>query len=60
MERRKCIGFSDGAISSLHRGWSLWGCVSHLWVLVGSVILGESRRMGLKESYKRKEEEDVP
>ncbi len=60
MEWRKCAGFDDGAVSSQHRGWSLWGCVSHLWVLVGSVILGESRRMGLKESYKRKEEEDVP
>jgi hypothetical protein len=59
MERQKCIGFGDGAISLIHRGWFLWGCVSHLWVLVGSVILGESRRMGLKESYKRKEKEEV-
>jgi hypothetical protein len=54
MERWKCIGFGDGVVSLLHREWSLWGCVSHLWVMVGSVILGESRRMGLKE------EEEVP
>ncbi len=60
MERWKCVGFGDGAVSLLHRGWSLWACVSHLWMLVGSMILGEIRRMGLKESYKRKEEEEVP